>query len=113
MRRIVKPAAGLAAALAVLCQMAGAQAADAVKIGVLTDMSSVYSDFGGKGSVIAAELAIEDAGGKVLGQPVGLVSADHEHVRRRHPALMRAGRLCSAPIHQNLSQATHSTIRNR
>ncbi|WP_372500611.1 ABC transporter substrate-binding protein (plasmid) [Tistrella mobilis] len=79
MRRISKPAAGLAAALAVLCQMAGAQAADAVKIGVLTDMSSVYSDFGGQGSVVAAELAIEDAGGKVLGQPVGLVSADHQN----------------------------------
>lgn len=79
MRRISKPAAGLAAALAVLCQMAAVEAADAVKIGVLTDMSSVYSDFGGQGSVIAAELAIEDAGGKVLGQPVGLVSADHQN----------------------------------
>src|ERR1700747_600614 len=49
-----------------------------IKIGVLTDMSSVYADGAGKGSVEAAQLAIEDAG-DVLGKPVELVSADHQN----------------------------------
>lgn len=55
----------------------GAQAApDHVRIGVLTDLTGPYSAITGKGSVAAAELAIEDAG-LVLGRPVELVSADH------------------------------------
>jgi branched-chain amino acid transport system substrate-binding protein len=48
-----------------------------VKIGVLNDMSGPYSDLGGKGSVVAARMAIEDFGSKVLGVPVELISADH------------------------------------
>jgi len=40
---------------------------DVVKIGVLTDLSGVYSDLAGNGSVIAARLAVEEMGGKVLG----------------------------------------------
>jgi branched-chain amino acid transport system substrate-binding protein len=58
--------------------LASAQPGTAVKIGVLTDMSSVMSDAAGKGSVAAVELAIEDVGGKALGQPVQLVSADFQ-----------------------------------
>lgn len=50
-----------------------------VKIGVLTDMSSIFSDIGGKGSVIAAQMAVDDFGGKVLGAPVQVVSADHQN----------------------------------
>lgn len=50
-----------------------------VKIGVLTDMSSIFSDIGGKGSVIAALMAVDDFGGKVLGAPVQVVSADHQN----------------------------------
>lgn len=50
-----------------------------VKIGVLTDMSSIFSDIGGKGSVIAAQMAVEDFGGKVLGAPIQVVSADHQN----------------------------------
>lgn len=50
-----------------------------VRIGVLNDQSGVYADFGGKGSVAAARLAIEDFGGKVLGVPVQLVDADHQN----------------------------------
>ena len=60
----------------------GAQAQisdNVVKIGVLTDLSGVYSDLGGKGSVIAAEMAIADYGGKVKGAPIQLVSADHQN----------------------------------
>ncbi len=52
--------------------------ADGVKIGVLGDMSGAYADLGGKGSVVAATMAIEDFGGKVLGKPIELVSADHQ-----------------------------------
>lgn len=50
-----------------------------VKIGVLTDMSGVYSAIGGKGSVTAAKMAIDDFGGKVLGKPIQLISADHQN----------------------------------
>jgi branched-chain amino acid transport system substrate-binding protein len=47
-----------------------------VKIGVLADMSSVYSHAGGPGSIEAARMAIEDFGGTVLGRPIEFVSAD-------------------------------------
>jgi branched-chain amino acid transport system substrate-binding protein len=50
-----------------------------VKIGVLTDMTGYYSDLAGPGSVLAARMAIEDFGGKVLGKPIELVSADHQN----------------------------------
>lgn len=49
-----------------------------VKIGVLTDMSGVYSDFSGNGSIVATQMAIDDFGGKVLGAPIELVYADHQ-----------------------------------
>ncbi len=49
-----------------------------VKIGVLTDMTGYYSDLAGPGSVLAARMAIDDFGGKVLGKPIQLVSADHQ-----------------------------------
>ncbi len=48
-----------------------------VRIGVLTDMSGAYSGNVGPGSVLATKLAVEDFGGKVLGKPVEIVSADH------------------------------------
>ena len=50
-----------------------------VKIGILNDQSGVYADFGGKSSVQAAQMAIEDYGGKVLGVPVELGNADHQN----------------------------------
>jgi len=50
-----------------------------IRIGVLTDMSSAYSDISGRGSVAAAQLAIEDFGGQALGMPVELISADHQN----------------------------------
>ncbi|CAD7031233.1 MULTISPECIES: ABC transporter substrate-binding protein [Pseudorhizobium] len=50
-----------------------------VKIGILNDQSGVYADFGGKSSVEAAKMAIEDFGGKVLDVPVELVDADHQN----------------------------------
>jgi branched-chain amino acid transport system substrate-binding protein len=50
-----------------------------IKIGVLTDMSSLYAAHGGPGSVEAARMAIDDFGGAVLGKPVELISADHRN----------------------------------
>src|SRR5579863_1606504 len=65
-------------ALATVSLIANAKAGDDhVKIGVLTDMNGPYAAITGKRSVAAAELAIEDFGGKTLGNSVELVSADH------------------------------------
>jgi branched-chain amino acid transport system substrate-binding protein len=50
-----------------------------IKIGVLSDMSGPYADQAGAGSVEAARMAIEDAGGKIGGRNIELVSADHQH----------------------------------
>jgi branched-chain amino acid transport system substrate-binding protein len=50
-----------------------------VKIGLILDMSSLYADITGEGSVTAARMAIEDFGGKVLGKPIELVYADHQN----------------------------------
>ena len=52
---------------------------DIVKIGVLTDMSGLYSDLGGQGSVVAAQMAAEDFGGTVLGKKIEVVGADHQN----------------------------------
>ncbi|CAM4208515.1 ABC transporter permease [Bordetella tumbae] len=50
-----------------------------VKIGVLTDMSSVYSNIGGSGLVEAARMAVADFGGQVLGKPIELVYIDGQN----------------------------------
>ncbi|MGE6740480.1 ABC transporter substrate-binding protein [Allorhizobium pseudoryzae] len=72
----------LASAAFVVAGAASAMAAPSdgtVKIGILNDQSGVYADFGGKSSVEAAKMAIEDFGGKVLGVPVEIVDADHQN----------------------------------
>lgn len=70
----------LSAALSLGAGTANAQiSGDAVKIGVLNDQSGLYADFGGTGSVIAAQLAAEDFGGTVLGKPIQVLSADHQN----------------------------------
>jgi branched-chain amino acid transport system substrate-binding protein len=71
----------LALALAALAAPpAAAQISDGVvKVGVLTDMTGAYSDLAGPGSVVAAQMAAEDFGGKVLGKPIVIVSADHQN----------------------------------
>ena len=66
-------------ALALLAAAGPAFAAEGVKIGVLNDQSGVYADFGGKWSVAAAQMAIDDFGGSVLGQKIELVNADHQN----------------------------------
>ena len=60
--------------------VARAQVSDGVvKIGVLADMSGLYADLSGPGSVAAAQMAVEDFGGTVLGRRVVVVSADHQN----------------------------------
>ena len=58
-----------------LAQVSG----DTVKIGFITDMSSLYADIDGKNGVEAIRMAIEDFGGTVLGKKIELVSADHQN----------------------------------
>ncbi|MBX9647058.1 MAG: ABC transporter substrate-binding protein [Xanthobacteraceae bacterium] len=58
----------------------GALAQDkTVKVGVLTDNSGLYSDLGGAGSTLAAQMAIEDSGLAAKGWKVDLISADHQN----------------------------------
>ena len=56
-----------------------AHAQDKVKIGFITDMSSLYADVEGKNGALAIQMAIDDFGGKVLGMPIELLSADHQN----------------------------------
>jgi branched-chain amino acid transport system substrate-binding protein len=70
---------GLAALLVCASGAAMAQVSDdVVKIGVLTDMSGPASTPTGPGSVAAAEMAVADFGGTVLGKPITVISADHQ-----------------------------------
>jgi len=55
------------------------QNTDPLRIGVLTDMSGVYSDLGGPGSVEAARMAVSDYGGKVLNRNIEIIAADHQN----------------------------------
>ena len=66
------------AALALIGTAARAQNIP-VKIGVLSDMSGLYSDLAGPGSVIAAKMAVEDFNPAAHGMKVEIVSADHQN----------------------------------
>lgn len=52
---------------------------NAVRIGVMSDSSSLYAAIGGPGSVVAARMAVEDFGGSVLGKPIDVIAADHQN----------------------------------
>ena len=69
----------LAASIAAIgATSAQAQISDnLIKIGVLTDMSSLYTDLSGKGSELAARMAVEDFGAAKKGMKVEIISADH------------------------------------
>ena len=71
-------AASLAFAAAALFGTA-AQAQVNVKIGVLSDMSSLYADIGGPGSVTAAKMAVQDFNPAAHGMKVEIISADHQN----------------------------------
>jgi branched-chain amino acid transport system substrate-binding protein len=76
------PLATLAAA-AILALAAGAQAQNlsdnAVRIGVVTDMTGALSDLSGRGSATAVRMAVEDFGGSVLGKPIEVLEMDHQN----------------------------------
>ena len=55
------------------------QAQEKLKIGFITDMSSLYADVEGKNGALAIQMAIDDFGGKVNGMPIELLSADHQN----------------------------------
>ena len=74
-----KLAMGMLAAVGVVAAAAAQISDGVVKIGVLTDMSGPYSDATGAGSLMSTRMAVEDFGGKVLGKPVEVVSADHQN----------------------------------
>lgn len=79
---MIKPALRMLSALALAFMTGAAQAqgaGDVIKIGILNDQSGPYADVGGKGSVIAAKLAIEDFGGKLLGKRIEIIAADHQN----------------------------------
>jgi len=69
-----------AVALTVMATVAHAQGTgDVIRIGILNDQSGPYADVGGKGSVIAAKLAVEEFGGKLLGKRIEVIAADHQN----------------------------------
>ena len=68
-----------AVSLAVAFATGAAQAQEKVKIGFITDMSSLYADVEGKGGATAIQMAIDDFGGKVNGQAIELLTADHQN----------------------------------
>lgn len=72
---------GLAAAcLATVASPAAAEMSDGViKLGVLTDFSSIYADNSGKGSLQAVQMAVDEFGGKINGTPIEIISADFQN----------------------------------
>ena len=72
-------ATALTTATSLISAQQGKMSDDVVKIGVLTDMSGVYADYGGPGAVTAAKMAIEDFGGKMFGKNIEIVNADHQN----------------------------------
>ena len=71
----------LLASCACVTAAAAAQAQvsdDVVRIGVLTDMSGIYSDLAGEGAVEAVRMAAEDFGGEVLGAPIEVIFSDFD-----------------------------------
>lgn len=72
-------AAALSTGMSIGHAQQGKLSDDLVKIGVLTDMSGVYAEYGGPGAVVAAKMAVEDFGGKMFGKEIQVISADHQN----------------------------------
>jgi branched-chain amino acid transport system substrate-binding protein len=75
----LKLAGAILGSIMLLATPAAAQDGNVLRIGVINDQSGPYADLGGKGSVVAAQMAIDDFGGKVRGKTVELISADHQN----------------------------------
>ena len=83
MRRSILRAAALAAVmvtgLPAEAQPQPGPRRDAIRIGILSDLSGSFADVAGPGSVVAAQLAAEDFGGRAANLPVQIVSGDHQN----------------------------------
>ncbi|HYT97634.1 MAG TPA: ABC transporter substrate-binding protein, partial [Casimicrobiaceae bacterium] len=80
MKRLKGSLIAVAVAGALVAGAAQAQVSDnVIKIGVLSDMSSLYTDLAGAGSVVAGRMAVEDSGIEKRGYKVEIVSADHQN----------------------------------
>src|SRR5580704_13822342 len=77
MKRILAGIAASAIALGATSALAQAQESKPLKIGGILDMSSLYADITGAGSLEAAKMAAEDFGGEVLGRKIEVIAADH------------------------------------
>ena len=62
-----------------LCSPVRAQTATPFRLGIMEDMSGAYRDLNGPGDVVAANLAVEDFGGHVLGRPIEVLSGDMQN----------------------------------
>src|SRR3954471_18056157 len=82
MRRSILRAAALAAVMATglpaEAQPQPGPRREAIRIGILSDLSGSFADVAGPGSVVAAQLAAEDFGGRAAGLPVQIVAGDHQ-----------------------------------
>src|SRR3954466_1300832 len=67
------------AVLALVLPVAALGAAPPLRVGVLNDMSGIYADIAGPGSVTAARMAVEDFGGAVLGRSIKILVGDHQN----------------------------------
>jgi len=79
MKHTLKTTVALLGAAGMALASVQAHAQDKVKIGFITDMSSLYADVEGKNGALAIQMAIDDFGGKVLGKPIELLTADHQN----------------------------------
>ena len=80
MIHVVAHALRIGAVLALLSQAGPALAqSPPLRIGVLNDQSGMYSDLSGPGSVVAANMAVEDAGGSVAGRKIEVLTGDHQN----------------------------------
>jgi branched-chain amino acid transport system substrate-binding protein len=79
-KRTLKTIISICFTLALMLMSSGARAGnDAIRIGVLTDMSGPYSDNLGPGAVLAARMAVDEFGGTVIGKRIELLVADHQN----------------------------------
>ena len=86
----MRPGLFAASSLVLALSAGAALAAEApVKIGVLSDMSSLYADITGEGTGAAARMAVEDFGGTVLGRPIEMVTGDHQNKADVASAIVR------------------------
>jgi branched-chain amino acid transport system substrate-binding protein len=78
-QKLLVPLVAAAFGAAALPAHAQKLSGDVVRIGVLTDLASLYADLSGQGSVVATQMAIEDFGGTLNGKKIEVVVADHQN----------------------------------